>query len=133
MKKPHFIIDEEGNKLGVLLTIEDYEYLLDKIDDEYSNRLYDRAMEAGEPDIPLEEYLKNRKSVTEERNVALAVYDLYKSLQEEVQADIRKLIFRADQEGRDDLSRMSNQSFSDIWDAPENEHWDQFLKDRLNV
>ncbi|HUH32670.1 MAG TPA: hypothetical protein VLZ28_01880, partial [Daejeonella sp.] len=89
MKKPHFIIDEGGNKVGVLLTMQDYEDLLDKIDDEYSRKLFDRAIEVGEPGIPLEEYLKNRKPLPEERNVAIALYDLYKSLQEEVQADIR--------------------------------------------
>lgn len=132
MKKPHFIIDEGGNKVGVLLTMQDYEDLLDKIDDEYSRKLFDRAIEVGEPGIPLEEYLKNRKPLPEERNVAIALYDLYKSLQEEVQADIRKLI-SSDRENKDDLSRMSNQSFADIWETPENDHWDQFLKDRLNV
>ena len=131
MKKPQFIIDEERNKVGVLLTIEDYEYLLDKVDDEYSVKLYDQAIEAREPSIPLEEYLKNRKPLAEERNVALAVYDLYKSLQEKVQVEVRKLIFNTGQEVTDDLLTLSNQSFSDIWETPENEHWDKFLKERI--
>jgi hypothetical protein len=26
------------------------------------------------------------------------------------------------------LSQLSNESFSDIWETPENDHWDEFLK-----
>ena len=133
MKKPQFIIDEEGNRVGVLLSKEEYEFLLDKAKDGLANELYGRAIEANEPSIPLEEYLINRKLFSEEKKVALAVYNLYKSFHEKVQIEVRKLIFTTDQEGTDDLYRISNQSFSDIWETPENEHWDQFLKDRLNV
>ena len=65
MKKPQFIVDDEGKKVGVLLSIEDYESLLDEVDDAYCNKLFDKAIEANEPSVPLEEYLKNRKSLTD--------------------------------------------------------------------
>ena len=28
------------------------------------------------------------------------------------------------------LMQLSNESFSDIWETPENNHWDQYLADR---
>lgn len=61
MTKPQYIVNDEGKRVGVLLTIEDYESLLDKLDDEYCNKLFDNAMEANEPSVSLEEYLKKRK------------------------------------------------------------------------
>lgn len=64
MKKPQYIVDEHGKKVGVILSIEDYESLLDEVDDAYCNKLFDKALEANEPSIPLDEYLKNRKKLS---------------------------------------------------------------------
>jgi len=33
----------------------------------------------------------------------------------------------------DELSAMANKSFGDIWENSENEHWDEFLKNRSDV
>lgn len=61
MTKPQYIVDDEGKRVGVLLTIEDYESLLDRLDDEYCNKLFENAIEANEPNTSLEEYLTKRK------------------------------------------------------------------------
>lgn len=60
MKKPQYIVDDEGKRVSVILSIEDYESLVDELDDSYCNKLLQRALEANEPSIPLEDYLKKR-------------------------------------------------------------------------
>lgn len=66
---------------------------------------------------------------------AKAVYDLYKALPQQVQNEVRKLIAEteSDKMSVKGLSDMANDSFSEIWDSPENEHWDEFLNKQVNV
>lgn len=63
MKKPQYIVDEEGKKVGVLLSIEVYESLLEELDEVYCSKLFQKAIEANEPSIPLEEYLKKKRKL----------------------------------------------------------------------
>ena len=60
MSKPQYIVDDEGRRISVILSIKDYESLIEELDDPYCNRLLERALEANEPSMPLEEYLKKR-------------------------------------------------------------------------
>lgn len=66
---------------------------------------------------------------------AKAVYDLYRTLPQQVQNEVRKLIAEteSDKMSVKGLSDMANDSFSEIWDTPENEHWDEFLNKQVNV
>ena len=59
--KPQYIVDESGKKVSVVLSIKDYEKLLEDLDESYCSKLYQKAIEINEPSIPLEEYIKNRK------------------------------------------------------------------------
>jgi len=47
--KERFIVDEQGNRLGVLLGIDEYRHLLEELEELESIRAYDRAKaQAGE-------------------------------------------------------------------------------------
>lgn len=45
--------------------------------------------------------------------------------------EVKELILLAEKKGSpgtDELVMLANDSFGDVWDAPENDHWDSFLK-----
>lgn len=50
-----FIIDDEGQRVGALLDIEEYYRLLDELEELEAIRAYDAAKESGETAIPFEE------------------------------------------------------------------------------
>lgn len=58
MSAPHFITDDKGVKLSVILSIEDYERMLEELDDQEDVRLYDEAMAEGGEAIPFDEAIK---------------------------------------------------------------------------
>lgn len=41
--KPKFITDEQGNRTGVILSIKDYNRLMDELDEVHTIKLYDAA------------------------------------------------------------------------------------------
>jgi len=53
--KERYIIDEKGNRTGVLLDIDDYNKILDELEELYSIRAYDAAKASGDEAIPFEE------------------------------------------------------------------------------
>jgi hypothetical protein len=55
---PQFITDSEGNRISVVLPMEEYRALLEELDMADDIRLYDEAKASNEPSIPLEEALK---------------------------------------------------------------------------
>ncbi|MBP7477607.1 MAG: hypothetical protein KA797_03720 [Chitinophagales bacterium] len=59
---PQYIKDSKGNKSLVVLTTEEFDALLEELDDKEDVRLYDEAMkeDTGEP-ISFSDYLKKRK------------------------------------------------------------------------
>ena len=63
--KPQYIIDDSGKKVSVVISIKDYEKMLEDLDDTYCSKLYKEAIEVNEPSISLEEYTKNRKRSNE--------------------------------------------------------------------
>jgi hypothetical protein len=56
MNAPQYITDEKGNKLSVVLTIEDYQKIMEELEELEDIRLYDEAKknDMGER-IPMEE------------------------------------------------------------------------------
>jgi hypothetical protein len=68
---------------------------------------------------------------------ALAFWTLFKSMKPEIKNEVRDMIIHetsltADGEFTSDLmTQISLDSFQEIWDSPENEPWDDFIKDRL--
>jgi hypothetical protein len=68
---------------------------------------------------------------------ALALWTLFKAMKPEVKKELRDMIMDetalegGDEFTTDMMTSVSLESFQKIWDAPENEHWDDFIKDRL--
>lgn len=55
--KEKFLVDEQGQRVAVLLDISDYEKLLDELDELDAVKAYDAAKASGEDSIPLEDAL----------------------------------------------------------------------------
>ena len=55
---PQFITDSEGNKISVVLPMEEYKALLEELDMANDIRLYDHVQASDEPSIPLDEAFK---------------------------------------------------------------------------
>ncbi len=53
--KERYIVDEKGNRIGVLLDIEDYNRLLAELEELDSIRAYDAAKASGDEAIPFEQ------------------------------------------------------------------------------
>lgn len=63
--KPQYIVDDSGKKVSVVLSIKDYEKMLEDLDLAYCSKLYDDALTLNEPSVSLEDYKKNRKNSDE--------------------------------------------------------------------
>lgn len=57
--KPQFITDEKGNRTAVILSMPDFEKLMDELDEVDAVRLYDEAKAENLSFRPLEEALKD--------------------------------------------------------------------------
>jgi hypothetical protein len=55
---PQFITDSEGNRISVVLPMEEYRALLEELDMADDIRLYDHVKDSDEPSIPLDEAFK---------------------------------------------------------------------------
>ncbi|MGD0696042.1 MAG: hypothetical protein ABSB82_14430 [Terriglobia bacterium] len=52
-----YVVDKDGNRLGVVLDMEEYRKLLEELEELDAIRSFDRAKASGEKPIPLEEAL----------------------------------------------------------------------------
>jgi hypothetical protein len=52
--KEHYVVDAEGNRVGVFLNIADYRKLLEELEELESIRAYDAAKASGDEAIPFE-------------------------------------------------------------------------------
>ena len=69
---------------------------------------------------------------------AMAFLTLFKAMKPEIKKEVGDLITQEAAFGDDELStdmitEASMNSFRQVWDAPEDEHWDDFIKRRLDV
>ncbi|HWB62725.1 MAG TPA: hypothetical protein VG603_04370 [Chitinophagales bacterium] len=60
--KPQYVTDYRGKKLSVLLSINDYKKIIEKLEELHDLRLYDKVKALKEEKISLENYLKARSS-----------------------------------------------------------------------
>ncbi|MDP2935305.1 MAG: hypothetical protein Q8O86_02320 [Dehalococcoidia bacterium] len=56
--KERYVVDEKGNRVAVLLDLEEYQLLLEELEELESIRAYDEAKASGEKAIPLEQAIK---------------------------------------------------------------------------
>jgi len=55
---PQFITDSGGKRKSVILSLKEYEHLLEQLEDAEDVRLYDEAKRDKTPPTPFEDYLK---------------------------------------------------------------------------
>jgi hypothetical protein len=58
---PQFVTDSNGNKISVILPMQEFKEILETIKEMEDIRLYDAAKSGNEDFIPLEDYLKSRQ------------------------------------------------------------------------
>ncbi len=56
--KERYLVDEQGNRVGVFLDISDYKKLLEELEELESIRAYDAAKASGDEAIPFEQAVK---------------------------------------------------------------------------
>lgn len=66
---------------------------------------------------------------------AKALLELYKTLPEKTRMEIKRLILEdeiafEEVEESSGLTHLSEKSLEELWDNPENEHWDEFFKNK---
>jgi hypothetical protein len=66
---------------------------------------------------------------------ARALLELYKTLPEKTRKEIKRLILEdeisfEDAEESSGLTHLSEKSLEELWDNQENEHWDEFFKNK---
>ena len=62
MKEPtQFLTNEKGERIAVVIGIEEYEKLIEAVEDAEDVRAYDEAKASGEASIPLEQALAENR------------------------------------------------------------------------
>lgn len=71
---------------------------------------------------------------TKHTKQAKALFDLYQTMPENIREEIKEMILRTginyDEPETSELTRLSNDPLKDVWDTPENDHWDEFFKSK---
>jgi len=57
--KLQYIVNEQGEKVYVILPIEEYERMLNELEDIEDVKLFDEAKKNKEPSMPIDEYVKD--------------------------------------------------------------------------
>ena len=64
-KPPQFLTDEKGQRIAVVISIEDYEKILEELEDLDDIRAYEEAKASGDTAVPFDEAVarieRNRK------------------------------------------------------------------------
>lgn len=58
LKTPQFVVDENGKRTKVILEIEDYEKMLEALEEAGDIRACDEARASGEETVPLEQAIE---------------------------------------------------------------------------
>lgn len=59
--QPQYITDEQGQRVSVILPIQQWQQVLDELDELDDIQLYDKVKARKEPTIPLDEYRQKRQ------------------------------------------------------------------------
>lgn len=65
---PQYITDDKGKKLSVVLSIEQYNTMLDELEELEDIRLYDEAKASDESSVPIDEAFKLIEANREKKN-----------------------------------------------------------------
>jgi len=53
-----YVVDENGNRIGVILPMEDYQKLMEELEELESVRAYDAAKRSGDPAVPFDQAVR---------------------------------------------------------------------------
>ena len=53
-----YVVDEDGNRVGVILPMEEYQKLLEELDELESIRAYDTAKRSGDEAVPFDQAVR---------------------------------------------------------------------------
>jgi hypothetical protein len=67
--KERYVVDENGTRISVLLGIEDYQRLLEELEELESIRAYDAAKASGDEVIPFEQSARSAISLSANRRL----------------------------------------------------------------
>jgi hypothetical protein len=67
--KERYVVDENGTRISVLLGIEDYQRLLEELEELESIRAYDAAKASGDEVIPFEQSAQSALSLSANRRL----------------------------------------------------------------
>lgn len=62
MLHPQYITDEAGKKISVVLPLDEFEQIIEELDELEDIKLYDEAKKDKEPSMSFDEYVKQRRS-----------------------------------------------------------------------
>ncbi|MGH2587606.1 MAG: hypothetical protein ACRDJE_22025 [Dehalococcoidia bacterium] len=60
--RERYLVDEMGNRIAVVLSIEDYKRLLQELEEQEAVRAYDEAVSSGDEEVPFEQVLAEFES-----------------------------------------------------------------------
>jgi len=52
---PKYIIDQAGNKISVVISVPEFESIMEKLEEIEDVQLYDKVKQSDEPSIPIDE------------------------------------------------------------------------------
>jgi hypothetical protein len=56
-----FITDDKGNKISIVIPIEEYQRMMEELEEFHDIKLFDEVKSRNEKTQPLEEYVRKRK------------------------------------------------------------------------
>ena len=60
--QPHYITDAQGKRISVVLSLRQWQHVLEKLEELEDIRQYDQVKARQEPTMPLDEYLKKTQA-----------------------------------------------------------------------
>jgi PHD/YefM family antitoxin component YafN of YafNO toxin-antitoxin module len=60
--KPQYITDENGEKVSVIIPIDEYQRIIEELEDIEDVRLFDAAKQLNEPSMSFDDYVKQRQA-----------------------------------------------------------------------
>jgi hypothetical protein len=64
---PKYITDQDGNKISVVISVEEFESMMEMLDELEDVRIYDKAKLSDDPSIPVDEAFELIKTLRKEK------------------------------------------------------------------
>lgn len=64
---PKYITDQEGKKISVVISVEEFESMMEMLDELEDVRIYDKAKLSDDPSIPIDEAFELIESLRKEK------------------------------------------------------------------